>query len=545
MKIDIENQFHETHINQVRELISKREFEIAKAICKQINSTQENANALHFLGYMAQQEGDFKEAVKLLQRAKRLGLADWSCDLMLGLSLQKLGQKKQSLAAAKAAHLQAPLDKDAANLLLEQTLSVHGTRKAKILYKTLLKTISDSTFINNWENVFPEPNPIKVIYEDPPPSEFCKRLADELSASSSNRHQNNLSIDIDDYNTIKYRHADYDRSFVELLNDKNISFNTKIKNWNNILAFAFQKRKIYEKISLEFKDISYLYEILEDEGSKKLLIQLCAFRVFGHLRIKLPLNDHNFDAHYSQTDRYVVARNQISVGYMDANLDKFEIEGHHVYATKPGFCCAYLQKQYEFHLNNISIKAEVGDYIIDAGMCWGETSVYFANQTGSTGKVFGFEFVPSNLTVAKSNVSLNSNFDSIIDIVTSPLWSESRLKLYYVDWGPGSRVSSDEKRYKYDGTCDTITIDDFVQKNKVSKIDFIKMDIEGAELDSLKGAEGVIRKFKPKLAISIYHSLPDFSTIPRFINELDLGYKFYLGHHTIYQNETVLFGVAN
>jgi hypothetical protein len=75
-------------------------------------------------------------------------------------------------------------------------------------------------------------------------------------------------------------------------------------------------------------------------------------------------------------------------------------------------------------------------------------------------------------------------------------------------------------------------------------VDFIKMDIEGAEMQALRGAEESIRRFRPKMAITVYHSLEDFWEIPKWIAQLGLGYRFYLRHFTIHQEETVLFGVA-
>ncbi|SFU68912.1 FkbM family methyltransferase [Nitrosospira multiformis] len=69
------------------------------------------------------------------------------------------------------------------------------------------------------------------------------------------------------------------------------------------------------------------------------------------------------------------------------------------------------------------------------------------------------------------------------------------------------------------------------------------MDIEGAELNALKGAEDTILRCRPKLAISLYHSIDDFKTIPRYLNSPGLSYKYYLDHHTIYENETVLFAI--
>ena len=85
---------------------------------------------------------------------------------------------------------------------------------------------------------------------------------------------------------------------------------------------------------------------------------------------------------------------------------------------------------------------------------------------------------------------------------------------------------------------------DSVLAERKKKVSFIKMDIEGAELPSLRGAVNTLQAFKPKLAISIYHSMNDFVEIPEFLNNLGLGYKFYLGHYTIHAEETVLYAIA-
>ena len=92
---------------------------------------------------------------------------------------------------------------------------------------------------------------------------------------------------------------------------------------------------------------------------------------------------------------------------------------------------------------------------------------------------------------------------------------------------------------------DTISIDDFVIERKLSRVDFIKMDIEGAELCALKGAERTIRAFKPKLAISLYHRDTDFTEIPDHLNKLGLGYKFFLDHFTVHGEETILFAAPS
>lgn len=84
-----------------------------------------------------------------------------------------------------------------------------------------------------------------------------------------------------------------------------------------------------------------------------------------------------------------------------------------------------------------------------------------------------------------------------------------------------------------------VCLDDFLQE----KVTFIKMDIEGAEMDALKGAEQTIRKYKPKLAISIYHEENDFWEIPLLIKSFVPEYQFYVRHHSDNCSETILYAI--
>ena len=72
----------------------------------------------------------------------------------------------------------------------------------------------------------------------------------------------------------------------------------------------------------------------------------------------------------------------------------------------------------------------------------------------------------------------------------------------------------------------------------------IKMDLEGHELPALRGAERTLRRFRPRLAISLYHQWDDYFRIPLHLNGLGLGYKFYLDNYSISDGETVLYGEA-
>jgi len=294
----------------------------------------------------------------------------------------------------------------------------------------------------------------------------------------------------------------------------------------------------------------FLYNLLADEPSRALLVKLIAYRILGHRKVKLPRNTPSYWRDIEEINKFRTAAEPLPIKFMDARLAVYDLRplGYDIscHATPPGLACAVVQKQYEYHRGTVHCKPQAGDVVIDAGGCWGETCLYFAHEAGPDGAVVAFEFIPSNLAVLKRNRELNPHLARNYHVVEHPVWSTAGLKLYYVDWGPGSRVTEDINKYhSWEGIAETVTIDGTLKSLGLDRVDFIKMDIEGAELDALKGAEASIRKHRPKLAISLYHKPDDFDSIPRYLAGLDLGYRFYLDHHTIYQNETVLFGVPH
>ena len=294
----------------------------------------------------------------------------------------------------------------------------------------------------------------------------------------------------------------------------------------------------------------FLYGLLADQRSRDLLLKLVAYKILGHRKVKLPRNTPQYWRDIDAMNELKTSAPPFPIKFMDAKLAVYDLRplGYDItcHATQAGLACTIVQKQYEYHCGGVHCKAEAGDVVIDAGGCWGETSLYFAHEAGATGAVVSFEFIPSNLAVLKRNQELNSHLAPHLHLVEQPIWNTSGLKLYYVDWGPGSRITHDPNKYPHnDGTVETATIDETLARLGLSRVDFIKMDIEGAELNALRGAEVAIRKHRPKLAISLYHNPEDFDVIPRYIAGLDLGYRFYLDHHTIYQNETVLFAVPS
>lgn len=88
---------------------------------------------------------------------------------------------------------------------------------------------------------------------------------------------------------------------------------------------------------------------------------------------------------------------------------------------------------------------------------------------------------------------------------------------------------------------ETIVQVDRLDNFQLEAVSYLKMDIEGAELNAIDGAAETIRRFLPRLAISVYHRAQDFWTIPERILTLHPGYKVYLRHYTEGTDETVMY----
>ncbi len=293
------------------------------------------------------------------------------------------------------------------------------------------------------------------------------------------------------------------------------------------------------------RQLEFLYSNLKEKADKDLLVELMAQRVLGFKKVKLSTNNPELLARKEQVRKLKSMDESPETDAGNWNLDLFNLSsiGYNakLYFTVSGIVVDFLLEQYAYKLNGKTmIQSEEGDIVLDCGGCWGDTAIYFATKVGPSGHVFSFEFIPKNIRIHQKNINLNPHLVNQITLVSNPVWSASDIDVYFKDHGPGSKVSF-EKWDESDGLSTTISIDDFVTRNQIDRVDFIKMDIEGAEPSALEGARETIIRFKPKLAIAIYHSLDDFVNIPKWILDLDLGYELNLCHYTIHKEETVLF----
>ncbi len=190
-------------------------------------------------------------------------------------------------------------------------------------------------------------------------------------------------------------------------------------------------------------------------------------------------------------------------------------------------------KRHYFPEDLVAFQPNENDCFIDAGAFTGDTLMdylFYLPDQRCKGYI-ALEPDPVNAKELGRIVSGN-NWDCV-RIEQCGLWS-SNGQLRFTDKGNTTSMLS------FDGDIEIV----------VKKLDslgvepsFIKMDIEGAELDALRGGERTICQFKPKLAISLYHNLEDFIEIPSLLKSFNPGYSFYLRLHSPFTEELVLYAV--
>jgi FkbM family methyltransferase len=182
-----------------------------------------------------------------------------------------------------------------------------------------------------------------------------------------------------------------------------------------------------------------------------------------------------------------------------------------------------------FHYGNEEV-------LIDCGAFIGDTIDSFMSKVPNYAKIYSFEPDPNQFEILKSKHGDNPKIQLIHAGV-----SDKEATLFFDAQGAGS------SRLDQGGGLNRIpvkvqSIDELSIKENVT---FSKMDVEGAEWDTLHGAKQIILRDKPKLAICIYHSDEDMIRLAEYIHELVPEYQLYVRHHEPWpiQWETVLYAI--
>lgn len=269
--------------------------------------------------------------------------------------------------------------------------------------------------------------------------------------------------------------------------------------------FYFSDKEIastgeYLNIVKHKSEINKLMSIVEDELSKKVLLNVIMARITGN------------------------------IAYIDKIIDRNE---------------------YNEYFDKSIVKLKSDEVFVDAGSYSGDTILKFIDVTqGKFDKIYAFEPGKNNFKLLKSQFDRDmliynksgimqsvdiSNVKEKLDLNNLGIYDKKTTLNFQDDLLMGSHISN-----KSNNSIDVIKLDNFIGDKKVT---FIKMDIEGSEMEGLYGSKNIITSQKPKLAICIYHKPNDLWELPLFIKELVKGYRLYIRHYDLSLMDTVCYAI--
>jgi len=148
-----------------------------------------------------------------------------------------------------------------------------------------------------------------------------------------------------------------------------------------------------------------------------------------------------------------------------------------------------------------------GDQVLDIGAHIGLFATAAAQLTGKDGKVYAFEPAAETQALLKQTIAIN-HFENVIEPHQEAMGAASGKTIFYVSAIKGdnsnSLVSYKDDRELHAMEVDMFSIDDFVKQQKLNKLAFIKIDVEGAEYDALTGATATLKDMRPACIVAIH-----------------------------------------
>jgi len=187
-----------------------------------------------------------------------------------------------------------------------------------------------------------------------------------------------------------------------------------------------------------------------------------------------------------------------------------------------------IREQFIAHIYEKNCRVGEGDVVVDVGAGWGINTVDFSRKVGN-GRVIAIEPDKDSLAILRKNLEVNGCEN--VTIIEKGAWSKKDRLKFYLHTGTGSSSAVIPGRQVIEVTeIEVDTLDNILEELGIDKVTLIKMDIEGAEIEALKGMDRVLSKDGVKLAIASYHKVegqPTHKTIITMMQEK--GFRSQLG----------------
>lgn len=192
--------------------------------------------------------------------------------------------------------------------------------------------------------------------------------------------------------------------------------------------------------------------------------------------------------------------------------------------------CARVELQY---FDDELIKFSSHEVFVDGGALNLDTSRILLARFKNADKIYAFE--PDDNNYRNCVKVKEAEMLEQVEVFNLGLYDKTDV-LSFTQFNNGSSHINQAGTSK----INVVALDEILFEKAIT---FIKMDIEGAELIALHGAANIIKKYKPKLAISVYHRPNHLVDIPLYLKTLIPDYKLYIRHYSIYPQETILYAI--
>ena len=177
-----------------------------------------------------------------------------------------------------------------------------------------------------------------------------------------------------------------------------------------------------------------------------------------------------------------------------------------------------------------------GDVVIDIGAHIGRYTIISSKRVGANGKVVAIEAHPGNFEMLKSNIKLNQ-LTNVIPLNYAAYSKETKINLYLPEVESGytiyntimsNRARTEDKFVEVSAN----TLDYLLQLKGITDVNWIKIDVEGAEFEVLKGASNVLSKSKDIALLIEVHGLDNHIPILEFVSSYNFKIEFEKSNKT-------------
>ena len=174
----------------------------------------------------------------------------------------------------------------------------------------------------------------------------------------------------------------------------------------------------------------------------------------------------------------------------------------------------YYEKQYEKDsIMRMRKLIQPKETVLDIGAQMGLMTKLFSDLVGLEGKVYSFEPTPSTYRLLQKTISIN-HLSQVVSVNKAVAEKEGKtnFNIFETEASAGNSLAINTSKLQTKAIeVDLISVDGFVSEKPIDKVEFIKIDTEGAELAVLKGAEKTIQRDRPNILLALH---------PKMLNNL-------------------------